>query len=105
MWNAQYRRQGSALVYNTGRPFDSAMRLITQGTIEQPDALVCSEGTEARPHPPTQFAIVDSQSWDRARTRARARRPSRCRAPLSARGWGWGAGVLVRRARAAGAGP
>jgi len=72
VWNAQYRRQGSALVYNTGRPFDSAMRLITQGTIEQPDALVCSEGTEARPHPPP-LAIVDSHRAGTVRGRGRGR--------------------------------
>lgn len=46
MWNRHYRPRGSALVYNTGRPLHSVLRLISEKRIEVPDALVCSEGTE-----------------------------------------------------------
>ena len=42
-WNDFYRPKGSSLVYNTGRPLHSVMRLIHEGRIEVPDALVCSE--------------------------------------------------------------
>jgi len=45
-WNGKYRPRGSNLVYNTGRPHYSVMRLILDGKIDVPDALVCSEGTE-----------------------------------------------------------
>ena len=46
IWNEQYRPRGSELVYNTGRPFYSAHRLIKENRLLPPRALVCSEGTE-----------------------------------------------------------
>jgi len=46
VWNRHYKPKGSSLVYNTGRPLYSVMRLISEKRIEVPDALVCSEGTE-----------------------------------------------------------
>uniref|UniRef100_A0A7S0W527 Sucrose phosphatase-like domain-containing protein n=1 Tax=Hemiselmis tepida TaxID=464990 RepID=A0A7S0W527_9CRYP len=46
IWNEQYRPRGAHLVYNTGRPFPSAHRLITEERLKVPTALVCSEGTE-----------------------------------------------------------
>jgi len=46
IWNEQYKPRGAHLVYNTGRPFPSAHRLITENTLHVPTALVCSEGTE-----------------------------------------------------------
>lgn len=46
IWNERYRPIGAHLVYNTGRPFPSAHRLIEENRLQPPTALVCSEGTE-----------------------------------------------------------
>lgn len=46
IWNERYRPNGAHLVYNTGRPFGSAHRLIEENQLQPPTALVCSEGTE-----------------------------------------------------------
>lgn len=45
-WHHKYREKGCKLIYNTGRPFNSALRLITENQLDCPDALICSEGTE-----------------------------------------------------------
>jgi HAD superfamily hydrolase (TIGR01484 family) len=46
VWHTEYKANGSMLVYNTGRPLDSALGLIHSGQLPQPDALICSEGTQ-----------------------------------------------------------
>ena len=46
VWNNEYKTNQSALVYNTGRPLDSALGLIQRGELEKPAALICSEGTQ-----------------------------------------------------------
>ena len=46
IWNEKYRPMGAHLVYNTGRPFGSAYKLVEEGVLQVPTALVCSEGTE-----------------------------------------------------------
>ena len=46
VWNDEYKSNQSALVYNTGRPLDSALGLIERGELRQPTALICSEGTQ-----------------------------------------------------------
>eukprot|EP00960_Hanusia_phi_P071013 767445-Hanusia_phi.AAC.4 len=46
VWNDEYRKRGSCLLYNTGRPFHSALDLITRDVLQAPTALICSEGTE-----------------------------------------------------------
>ena len=46
VWKDEYEPARSVLVYNTGRPLDSALGLIESGQLPQPDALICSEGTQ-----------------------------------------------------------
>jgi len=46
VWNDEYKTNQSALVYNTGRPLDSALGLIERGELQKPAALICSEGTQ-----------------------------------------------------------
>jgi len=46
VWEDEYKANQSALVYNTGRPLDSALGLIQRGELRRPTALICSEGTQ-----------------------------------------------------------
>ncbi|EKX38820.1 hypothetical protein GUITHDRAFT_115146 [Guillardia theta CCMP2712] len=46
VWNDEYKKKGSCLLYNTGRPFHSALDLIHRDVLQRPTALICSEGTE-----------------------------------------------------------
>ena len=46
VWNEEYKPNRSALVFNTGRPLDSALGLVERGELQRPTALICSEGTQ-----------------------------------------------------------
>jgi hydroxymethylpyrimidine pyrophosphatase-like HAD family hydrolase len=67
VWEDEYKKNHSVLIYNTGRPLDSALGLITSGQLPQPDALICSEGTQifwfGEPEKEGQVNVTPDEEW------------------------------------------